>query len=158
MARRLIGTAFTALALLAPVPAAAGLFGGALGAYEEHEFDKAIEKCKGERDLECKLVVAFSYLEKYELYKNKGDKEQAKAHLSILAVDVGPKDVRTIEKFLTAVGRRKFLSPIYRALAATPEGLERARKIYAVARPGYHSVSQGSIDGILKWEAKASAS
>ena len=54
-----------------------------------------------------------------------------------------------IEKFLKSVGRRKFLSPIYRALAATPEGLERAKKIYAEARAGYHSVARGTIDQML---------
>jgi aminopeptidase N len=61
-----------------------------------------------------------------------------------------------IERFLTTVGRRKFLSPIYRELAKTPEGLARARAIYAKARPGYHAVSRGTIDQILKWEAAAS--
>jgi leukotriene-A4 hydrolase len=54
--------------------------------------------------------------------------------------------------FLTRQGRRKFLKPLYEALAKSPEGLERAREIYSVARPGYHSVSRGTIDEILKWE------
>jgi leukotriene-A4 hydrolase len=54
-----------------------------------------------------------------------------------------------LEGFLTRQGRRKFLKPLYQKLAETPEGLERARAIYAKARPGYHSVSRGTIDGIL---------
>jgi leukotriene A-4 hydrolase/aminopeptidase len=57
-----------------------------------------------------------------------------------------------IEKFLVRVGRRKFLSPIYRELAKTPAGLERAKAIYAKARPGYHAVSRGTIDQMLDWE------
>ncbi|HEU4523169.1 MAG TPA: M1 family metallopeptidase [Thermoanaerobaculia bacterium] len=57
-----------------------------------------------------------------------------------------------LERFLTSQGRRKFLQPLYTKLAATPEGLERAKQIYAKARPGYHSVSRQTIDGILKWE------
>ena len=57
-----------------------------------------------------------------------------------------------LEEFLLEVGRRKFLDPLYRALAATPEGRERAREIYRRARAGYHSVSQGTIDEILGWE------
>jgi aminopeptidase N len=58
-----------------------------------------------------------------------------------------------VEKFLKSVGRRKFLSPIYRAMAATPEGLERAKRIYAEARPGYHSVARGTLDGMLGFKA-----
>ncbi|HEX2164159.1 MAG TPA: leukotriene A4 hydrolase C-terminal domain-containing protein, partial [Thermoanaerobaculia bacterium] len=58
---------------------------------------------------------------------------------------------QALEDFLLRVGRRKFLDPLYRALAATPEGKERALEIYRRARPGYHSVSVGTIDEILGW-------
>ncbi len=58
-----------------------------------------------------------------------------------------------LETFLVEVGRRKFLSPIYRALAATEKGMERARSIYRKARPNYHAVSYQSIDAILNWES-----
>lgn len=54
-----------------------------------------------------------------------------------------------LEEFLTSVGRRKFLKPLYSALAATPAGLKRARNIYAKARPGYHSVSTQTLDDML---------
>ena len=57
-----------------------------------------------------------------------------------------------LERFLTKVGRRKFLTPLYRELVKTPEGLELAREIYGKARPNYHSVSTGTIDQILGWE------
>lgn len=59
-----------------------------------------------------------------------------------------------LEKFLTSVGRRKFLTPLYKALAETPGGLERARAIYAKARPNYHSVSVGTIDQVVKWDER----
>ncbi len=55
-----------------------------------------------------------------------------------------------LEAFLMNVGRRKFLKPIYSELAKTPEGLARARALYAKARPRYHAVSTGTLDGILK--------
>ena len=55
-----------------------------------------------------------------------------------------------IEKFLTGVGRRKYLMPLYKEMVKTPEGKEWARKIYAVARPNYHSVAYHSIDELLK--------
>lgn len=54
-----------------------------------------------------------------------------------------------LERFLLTVGRRKFLKPLYTELAKTPEGLAHGRRIYEAARPKYHSVSQGTIDGIL---------
>jgi leukotriene-A4 hydrolase len=56
-----------------------------------------------------------------------------------------------LERFLLRQGRRKFLKPLYQKLAETPEGLERARRIYTKARPMYHSVSYRTIDQILKW-------
>jgi aminopeptidase N len=57
-----------------------------------------------------------------------------------------------LERFLLRQGRRKFLKPLYQKLAETPEGMARARAIYAKARPMYHSVSYRTIDQILKWE------
>jgi len=64
----------------------------------------------------------------------------------------GATDAR-LEEFLMNVGRRKFLQPLYTELAKTPQGLARARDIYARARPRYHAVSRGTIDGILGWDA-----
>jgi leukotriene-A4 hydrolase len=61
-----------------------------------------------------------------------------------------PADSR-LGDFLMTVGRRKFLKPLYTELAKTPDGLARARAIYAKARPRYHAVSTSTIDKILKW-------
>lgn len=52
--------------------------------------------------------------------------------------------------FLTSVGRRKFVKPLYAALAATTEGKIKAKEIYKKARPGYHSVTTATIDEMLK--------
>jgi len=54
-----------------------------------------------------------------------------------------------VEQFLTSVGRRKFLKPLYTDLMKTPEGRERARSIYAKARSGYHPIAQATIDSIV---------
>lgn len=54
------------------------------------------------------------------------------------------------EEFLVNVGRRKFLLPLYKEMAATPEGKAWAIQIYKKARPNYHSVSYNTIDQILK--------
>jgi aminopeptidase N len=57
-----------------------------------------------------------------------------------------------LEEFLTTIGRRKFVKPLFEELAKTPSGATRARAIYAKARPGYHPITQASVDTILKWK------
>lgn len=57
---------------------------------------------------------------------------------------------KALDTFLTNVGRRKFLVPIYKALIATPEGKKKALAIYAKARPNYHTVSTVTLDEMLK--------
>ncbi len=59
-----------------------------------------------------------------------------------------PADART-EAFLTTIGRRKFLMPLYRELMKTPGGAERARAIYTRARPTYHPIAVESVDKLL---------
>ena len=51
-----------------------------------------------------------------------------------------------LEKFLINTGRRKFLSPLYNELVKTAEGLQRAKAIYAKARPNYHYVATSTFD------------
>ncbi|HEX5581653.1 MAG TPA: M1 family metallopeptidase [Gemmatimonadaceae bacterium] len=57
-----------------------------------------------------------------------------------------------LERFLTTQGRRKFLAPLYTDLMNTDWGKAEARRIYQVARPGYHAVSVRTIDEIVKGE------
>lgn len=54
-----------------------------------------------------------------------------------------------LEAFLVKIGRRKFLMPLYTALASTPEGKKKAIAIYKKAKPNYHYVSYHSIDELL---------
>jgi hypothetical protein len=42
------------------------------------------------------------------------------------------------------------VKPLYEELARTPEGKQRARAIYAKARPGYHPITAAAVDAILK--------
>jgi aminopeptidase N len=56
-----------------------------------------------------------------------------------------------LEQFLTSQGRRKFVRPLFAELMAQGEwGQPIARRIYAKARPGYHPVTTGSVDAIVK--------
>ncbi|MBA6255291.1 MULTISPECIES: M1 family metallopeptidase [unclassified Colwellia] len=55
-----------------------------------------------------------------------------------------------MSKYLISIGRRKLIVPLYKALAETPKGKAWALEVYAKARPGYHGLAQGTIDGVLK--------
>jgi hypothetical protein len=54
-----------------------------------------------------------------------------------------------LEKFLCSVGRRKFLKPLYSELLKTPDGVDRARNIYRLARPGYHYIARNTLDAMV---------
>jgi hypothetical protein len=63
--------------------------------------------------------------------------------------------VPALERFLTSMGRRKFVRPLFQDLMKEGAwGQALARRIYAQARPGYHPVTSGSVDADM---AKASA-
>ncbi len=53
-----------------------------------------------------------------------------------------------LETFLINVGRRKFLTPLYKALL-DKEQTNMALSIYKKARPNYHSVATGTMDELL---------
>jgi leukotriene-A4 hydrolase len=55
-----------------------------------------------------------------------------------------------MERYMVAIGRRKLIVPLYRDLAATPEGLVLANTIFAKARDGYHPLAQDSVADVLK--------
>jgi hypothetical protein len=54
-----------------------------------------------------------------------------------------------LESYLTTIGRRRLIKPLYEELMKTPAGAERARLIYQKARPNYHPISVASIDDVL---------
>ncbi|MBV41913.1 MAG: aminopeptidase [Crocinitomicaceae bacterium] len=54
-----------------------------------------------------------------------------------------------LESFLINIGRRKFLTPLYRAMVETDQ-TEMALNIYKQARPNYHSVATGTMDELLR--------
>jgi len=54
-----------------------------------------------------------------------------------------------MRKYLINIGRRKLIVPLYRALAETEKGMSWAKEVYSIARPGYHPLAQGTVDGVL---------
>ncbi len=54
-----------------------------------------------------------------------------------------------LETFLSTVGRRKFLTPLYWALIESERG-DDAKRIYAGARGGYHPITQRTLDELVQ--------
>ena len=55
-----------------------------------------------------------------------------------------------MSEYLISIGRRKLIVPLYQELAQTEQGKAWAIEVYQQARPGYHGLAQGTVDGILK--------
>jgi len=54
-----------------------------------------------------------------------------------------------LESYLTGIGRRRLIRPLYEELMKTPDGAARARAIYAKARPNYHPIAVATLDDIV---------
>ena len=57
-----------------------------------------------------------------------------------------------LREFLIRTGRGKYIKPLYRELAQTPEGKRMALEIFAQARGGYHPIMQKSCAKLLQIE------
>jgi leukotriene-A4 hydrolase len=69
----------------------------------------------------------------------------------LLSVRAGYKDVYpAMAIYLKSIGRRKLIVPLYKELAKTAENKTWAIEVYQQARPGYHGLAQGTVDGVLK--------
>jgi aminopeptidase N len=55
-----------------------------------------------------------------------------------------------MEDYMVRIGRRKLIVPLYRDLAAAPEGKVMALRIFARAKDGYHAMARTTIQDILK--------
>jgi leukotriene-A4 hydrolase len=53
-----------------------------------------------------------------------------------------------LEQYLTGIGRRKLVKDLYEELVKTPEGAQRARAIYAKARPSYQVPLAEQLDKV----------
>jgi leukotriene-A4 hydrolase len=78
-----------------------------------------------------------------------GNSEVAFSWLRVaIANDYSPAWPR-LENYLTTIGRRKLIKPLYEDLMKTPAGAERARAIYARARANYHPIATNSLDPVV---------
>lgn len=51
--------------------------------------------------------------------------------------------------FISRVGRRKLIIPVYEALVASAPGLALARETFALAGPGYHPITTASVERVI---------
>jgi leukotriene-A4 hydrolase len=91
------------------------------------------------------LDAAFSFT-------NSGNSEILAAWLEHVITNKYTKGYDSLRRFLSSVGRRKFLLPLYKNLVKTQDGKQHAMDIYKSARPNYHSVSVNTIDEIVGWK------
>ncbi|MES2800130.1 MAG: M1 family metallopeptidase [Bacteroidota bacterium] len=83
-------------------------------------------------------------------FKNWGNSEIL-AEWFVLGVENNYADVKPqMEKFLIKVGRRKYLTPIYKALAKNPANKAWAKQVYEKAKGNYHEISKATMEEILK--------
>ena len=54
-----------------------------------------------------------------------------------------------LREFLGAVGRMKYLRPLYQALASTPNTKQFALEVFAAAAPRYHGIARRMVQGLL---------
>ncbi len=110
-----------------------------------HEWLHFIRKLP--RDLSESKMEA---IEKVHQLSQSGNSEILAAWFDLsIRTGFSSQNVKEIEAFLVRVGRRKFLTPLYRAFKESNQ-LGEARRIYSLARPNYHSVSKGTIDALLE--------
>ncbi len=71
----------------------------------------------------------------------------------VLAIKNDYTEIRPkIAAFLTKIGRRKYLVPIYQTLAEKPENLAWAKELFKKVSPNYHAVSIKTIHEILQFQ------
>jgi leukotriene-A4 hydrolase len=93
--------------------------------------------------------ILLRQLDKKLNFKSWGNSE-IMAEWYVLGIHSNYKDIRPeMKKFLTKVGRRKFLAPIYEALSKRQEDLDWARVLFEEAKSNYHFVSKSTVKEIL---------
>jgi len=87
---------------------------------------------------------------------NAGNSEVLFAWLKLAIANRYDPALPAAEKFLTTMGRRKFVAPLFEALLAQGEwGRPIATRIYAKARPSYHAVTTGTVDALMAGKSGA---
>jgi leukotriene-A4 hydrolase len=95
-------------------------------------------------------VVRLQELDKRFQLTESQNAEVAHAWFRLAIASGYPGIEPALERYLTGIGRLKLIRPLYEDLLQTPEGAQFARRVYAQARPGYHAITQHSLDSLMK--------
>jgi aminopeptidase N len=61
-----------------------------------------------------------------------------------------------LDEYLRTIGRRRLITPLYEELMKTPAGSVQAKRVYALARSGYHPQTVAAIDAIVNPPSESS--
>jgi aminopeptidase N len=113
------------------------------------------ERVRFLNDLPRKLSTGkLAELDRELSLSTQGNSEVQFAWLKLAIANRYDPAVPSLEKFLTSMGRRKFVAPLFTALVAQDQwGKPIAQRIYSQARPGYHSVTRGTVDRIVNYRS-----
>ena len=99
------------------------------------------------RKLSAKQLASVSDLFRLTEQRNS---EVRFAWLRLAIANRYPPSEAQVEDFLLSMGRRKFVAPLFTDLMEQGDwGQSIARRLYTRARPGYHSVTVGTVDKIV---------
>lgn len=94
-------------------------------------------------------VERMKYLDQNLNFKDWGNTE-IMTEWYVLGINNGYDELKpSIEKFLMKIGRRKYLMPIYKALAKNKSDKEWAKMVFKGAQKNYHYVSKSTVQEIL---------
>ncbi len=94
-------------------------------------------------------IERLRYLDQKMKFSAWGNSE-VMAEWFVLNINCGNREIRPeIEKFISKVGRRKFLLPIYKALVKNPEDKVWVKKVFDKSKAYYHAISRNSISELF---------
>lgn len=95
-------------------------------------------------------VAQMEQLDKAYHFTQTGNSEVADLwFIMSVAADYTPA-FGNMETFLSTVGRRKFLTPLYTEMMKTPKGQEMAKRIYSKYKQNYHPIAQETLNKLIK--------
>ena len=125
--------------------------------YAKHEFDKAIEECKDDKDNFSRMVAALAHAERFGIYKNSADKVQKNAYLNILHEVVTLQDLAEIERLVSVTGNpfgykeaERLLKKAFANVKTSEDVLIAADFLKAGRNPSHNHKALVAINNFLK--------
>ncbi|MDO8626271.1 MAG: leukotriene A4 hydrolase C-terminal domain-containing protein [Candidatus Magasanikbacteria bacterium] len=100
--------------------------------------------------LERPIKSAFAYAIDHDYGLSTAANTDVRWAYLLLALEAGYLDVNdAVEKLVSEVGRMKYILPIYKAMAKTPNGVAWARRVFNAVKAGYHPIATAQVERIL---------